>query len=195
VLRSVHVIARGQALLSSLTITESSWRFVTSAGGELSIGTPIVHVGFNVGSGALWLRDRAASAPINLTFGGVGGSASLNLVPFPANFSFSMPQMPSAGTVYKLPWAGEELSADELKGAFVQFAIAGDFGPGYGQALMFLGGSTRLAAFAALRPGAGSFLQLAAVLATSNACVRFGGMSATLLPGKVGFTAYIGAIG
>jgi hypothetical protein len=84
---------------------------------------------------------------------------------------------------------------DAAAGAFhVAAGIAGDFGPGYGQALMFLGGSTRLAAVAAMAPGAGTFLQLAALLATSNACVRFGGMSATLLPGNVGFTAYIGAM-
>ena len=116
------------------------------------------------------------------------------MVPFPANFSFSMPQMPSSGTVYKLPWAGEKLSADELKGAFVQFSVEGDFGPGYGQSLMFLGGNTWFAGLVGLTPGAGSFLQLTTLLATSNACVRFGGMSATLLPGNVGVVAYVGGI-
>ena len=61
--------------LSSLTVKESSWRFVTSAGGELAIGTPVVHVGFNVTGGALWLKDGAAGPVVRLAFAGVGGSA------------------------------------------------------------------------------------------------------------------------
>ena len=184
-----------KGLFSKLTVVESSWKFVTSAGGEVSIGTPVAHVGFNLAGGAIWLKDAAVGgAPMKLTFAGVGGSASLSLVPFPANFSFSMTQMPSSGTVYKLPWAGADLTADELKGAFVQFAVGADFGPGYSQALMFLGGNQRVAALLAMAPVAGALVQLAALLTTSNACVRFGGMSASLLPANVGVTAYVGAI-
>jgi hypothetical protein len=184
-----------KTFISDLSVSESTWRFVTSAGGELSIGTPVVHVGANVTAGAIWLQDGAGGKPIRFTFGGVGGSASLNLVPFPANLSFSMPQMPSSGTVYKLPYAGGTLSESELRGAFVQIGIASDFGPGYGQSLMFMGGSASLAAILNMMPGVGMILNLTALLATSNACVRFGGMSATLLPGNVGLAAYVGAIG
>jgi len=59
---------------------------------------------------------------------------------------------------------------------------------------MFLGGNQRVASLLAMAPVAGAFVQLAALLTTSNACVRFGGMSASLLPANVGVTAYVGAI-
>jgi hypothetical protein len=57
---------------------------------------------------------------------------------------------------------------------------------------MFLGGSERIAAAAAM--ASNGLLQLPALLATSNACVRFGGMNAVLLPANMGLTAYLGAI-
>jgi hypothetical protein len=184
-----------KTFISDLRVTESTWKFVTSAGGDLTIGTPVVHVGANATGGALWLQKGASGRPVRFTFGGIGGSASLSLVPFPGNFSFSIPQMPSSGVVYKLPYAGGTLSESELRGAFVEITVAGDAGPGYGQSLMFIGGNVALASVLAVAPGLGTFLQLTALLATSNACVRFGGMSATLIPYNIGLSAYIGVIG
>lgn len=184
-----------KGLFSKLsTVEESSWQFVTSAGAELSIGTPLVHIGVNMTGGALWLKDGASGPPTKLTYGGAGFGASLSTIPFPANFSFSITAMPSAGVVYKLPWAGGKLTLSEMKGTFVSFGAAGDVGAGYGQAVMFLGCNAIAATAASVVPVAGNFLQLAALLGTANAAVRFGGMSSTVLPLNIGLTAYMGTV-
>jgi hypothetical protein len=99
--------------------------------------------------------------------------------------------MPSAGRIYKLPFAGYTLGLKEMKGTFVMFELGADFGAGASAALMFLGGNAMIAGVA------GAFLsvsQLPALLATSNACVRFGGMTATLLPANAGVAIYTGVI-
>jgi len=184
-----------KGLFSKLSaVEESTWQFVTSAGGELSIGTPLVHIGVNMTGGALWLKDGASGPATKLTYGGAGVGASLSLIPFPANFSFSITDMPSSGTVYKLPWAGGKLSLNEMKGTFVSFGAAGDFGAGYGQSVMFLGCKAIAATAASIVPVAGSYLQLVALLSTANAAVRFGGMSATVLPANLGLVAYMGTV-
>lgn len=175
-----------------MTIQESSWQFVTSTGAELSFATPILRVGANATVGALWLKEGETGPITKLRFAGVGGGLSLALISFPVNLSFSIPQMPSAGTVYQLPFAGRTLSLGELKGPFVLLGAAADAGAGWGQSLMFLGGSMNIAAAAALVGGGG--LHVAALLATSNACVRFGGMSSTVLPFNVGLCAYLGLL-
>jgi hypothetical protein len=59
---------------------------------------------------------------------------------------------------------------------------------GWGQSLMFLGGNRVIAS--ALGAASAGYLQVPALLATSNACVQFGGMSATVLPADVGVSAY-----
>jgi hypothetical protein len=69
---------------------------------------------------------------------------------------------------------------------FVLMTLAGDFGPGWSESLMFLGGSIPIAS--AIGAASMGFLQLPALLATSNACVRFAGMSATVLPATPRFT-------
>ncbi|MDB4972212.1 MAG: hypothetical protein JWN48_553 [Myxococcaceae bacterium] len=57
---------------------------------------------------------------------------------------------------------------------------------------MFLGGSpTMAAAFAVVGNGA---MQLPALVASSKACVRFEGMSATVVPGNIGIAVYLGYI-
>jgi len=184
-----------KGLFSKLSaVEESNWQFVTSAGAELSIGTPIVHIGVNATGGALWLRDGAKGAMTRLTYGGAGVGASLSLIAFPANFSFSITDMPSSGKVYKLPWAGGKLSLSELKGTFVSFGAAADFGAGYGESVMFLGCKAIAATAVSVVPIAGNYLQLVALLSTANACVRFGGMSATVLPANLGVTAYMGTV-
>ncbi|MBC7796582.1 MAG: hypothetical protein H7Z37_06900 [Pyrinomonadaceae bacterium] len=181
-----------QNVMSRLIIVESDWKFVTSAGGELTIGTPIVHVGVNATGGALWVKRDSDSSETCLRYGGIGGSVSLSLIPSPANFSFSIPQMPSAGRIYKLPFAGRTLSRSEFTGAFVLMEISGDFGPGLSGALMFIGGSLLAAAIAG-GASAGT-LQIPAIIATSNACARFGGLTATLLPANIGLSFYVGGI-
>lgn len=183
---------RIKSYFDCITIKESNWKFETSAGGELSIGTPTVHVGVNVTGGALWLKDGEKGKPIKFGYGGAGGSFSFYLIPFPGNFSFSMPQMPSYGTVYQLPFAGKTLSKKELTGAFVLFSGAADAGVGWSESVMFLGGSPMIAgAFGAATSGVG---YVAALLATSNACVRFHGMGVTVLPYNIGATAYVGVL-
>lgn len=179
--------AKVQAFLSNLVIVESDWRFVTSAGGTLTVSTPIARVGVNGTGGLLRLKRDSDKSPTQLNFGGIGGGVGVSLVPTPANFSFSIPQMPSAGRVYKLPFAGRTLSLHELKGAFVMIEVGADFGPGGSGALMFLGGNTMIGAMAGP-------MQFPAMLATSNACVRFGGMTATLIPANAGINIYAGAI-
>jgi hypothetical protein len=141
----------------------------------------------------MWVKRNSDTSESQLDFGGIGGSAGLSLIPFPGNFSFSLPQMPNAGTIYKLPFAGSgNLSLSDLKGSFVLLEIAGDAGPGLSGALMFLGGSTIIASMVAVAT-AGS-MQIPALIATSNACVRFGGLTATLLPFNVGISLYVGII-
>jgi hypothetical protein len=185
-------LTRIKSYLECLTIRESNWKFETSAGGELSIGTPTVHVGVNFTLGALWLKEGEKGKPIKFGYGGAGGSFSFYLIPFPGNFSFSMPQMPSYGTVYQLPYAGKTLSKKELTGPFVLITGAADVGVGWGESVMFVGGSAGIAgAFGVATSGIG---YLAALLATSNACVRFHGMGVTVLPYNIGVNAYIGVL-
>jgi hypothetical protein len=174
-------------MVAALRVVESPWRFVTSGGATLSVGTPIARVSVAATMGALWVAFGTAN-PIRLTYGGVGGSVGLSLVPFPGNFSFSIPAMPSAGVVYKLPFAGKSLSAGELKGQFLMFELAADWGPGASGALMFLGGNQTFASLV------GPALYIPALIATSSACVRFGGMTATLIPVNASATVYTGII-
>lgn len=171
-----------------LSIRESNWKFVTSGAGELSIGTTIVRVSANATAGALWLKEGEDGTPISLAYGGVGGAFAFSAIPFPAKFSFSIPQMPSYGTVYQLPYSGKTLSMKELSGALILITGAADASAGWSGSLMFIGGSMALAATL------GAITSGAAYLATSNACVRFHGMGVTLIPYNVGVSAYVGAL-
>ena len=183
----MDMVQRAKDLLTALRVTKSPWEFVTSAGGELTVGTPIAKLSVAGTAGAIWVKNGSTGKTIRLTYGGAGGSVGLSLVPFPGNFSFSIPQMPSAGTIYKLPFAGKTLSESELKGGFIMTELCADLGPGLSGALMFLGGNPYLAA-------AAGPLASVALIATANACVRFGGLTATLLPVNASATVYMGAI-
>jgi hypothetical protein len=176
-----------------LTIRESNWKFETSAGADLSIGTPTVHVGVNLTGGALWLKDGDDGKPIECRYGGIGGSLSLYAIPFLGNISFSLPQMPSYGMVYQLPCAGTTLSLKELTGTFVLFVGSADAGVGWSGSVMFIGGSPMVAGMVGATTA--NLGYVAALLATSKACVRFHGMGVTLLPYNIGVNAYVGAIG
>lgn len=168
----------------------SGWKFVTSAGASLSVGTPVAHLGINAEGGAIYLAR--GTERVRLMYGGVGGSVGLSLVPSPINFSFSMKQMPSTGVVYRLPFAGASLDRSELTGGCVMLEVAGDTGPGASGTMMFMGGNEFFAlAAAALSAGTG---YLPALIASSNGVVFFGGMTATLLPFNVSATVYIGGI-
>jgi hypothetical protein len=179
-------------VVSNLVVRESDWKFVTSGGASLGVSTPWAKVGVNAGGGSLWVKRDADADATRLDFGGIGGSVGLSLVPTPANFSFSLPAMPSAGRIYKLPFAGWTLTKDELQGGFVMIELTGDFGPGGSAAVMFIGGSQALATAAGLTTGGA--MQIPALIATSEACVAFGGMTATLIPANVGITMYVGLI-
>jgi hypothetical protein len=174
-------------LMSAVWVTKTPWEFVTSGGGELTVGTPVAKVSVAGTVGAIWIKYGGGGKPIRLTYGGLGGSVGLSLVPFPGNFSFSIPAMPSAGVIYKMPFAGKTLSQSEFKGGLVMMELCADLGPGASGAVMFVGGNPYLAA-------AAGPLSLPALIATSNACVRFGGLTATLLPVNASATVYQGAI-
>ncbi|MBS1797840.1 MAG: hypothetical protein JSS81_28730 [Acidobacteria bacterium] len=179
-------------IINELRPQESPWKFVTSGGGELSVGTPVAHVGINAGGGVLHVKRDSDPAPTVLHYGGLGGSVGLSLIPFVGNFSFSITAMPSAGRIYKLPLAGRTLSLDELRGPFVALEVGADAGPGVGGALMFIGGSM-LAANVAGSMTSGS-MTLVALMATAKACAAFGGMTATVLPFNASISALVGAI-
>lgn len=173
-------------LLRTIQVARTPWQFVTSGGGELTVGTPIARLSVGATAGAMWIR-YGSDQPIRLNYGGVGGAVGLSLVPFPGNFSFSLPSMPNAGVIYKLPFAGKTLSKGELTGMFVMMEVCLDWGAGLSGTVMFIGGSPYLVSV----PGP---LALPALIATSNACVRFGGLTATVLPVNASVNAYLGLI-
>lgn len=166
--------------------THTPWKFVTSGSGTLSIGTPVVRLSLALTGGALWVSN--GGKPIALAYGGVGGSGSLSLVPFPAGFSFSIPAMPSSGTIYKLPFAGQSLCFNELRGCFLMAELGADAGAGRSTSLMFMGADPLV--IGALPVQA----KIPALIATSNACVRFGGMYASALPFNASLSCYLGVI-
>lgn len=173
-------------------VKESDWKFVTSGGATLSVGTPIKRVGGNATAGAMWVKKDSDESPTKLTFIALGASVGLNQGS-PFNFSFSLPKMPSAGTVYQLPLAGFRLTLSELKGAYLLLEFAGDLGGGGSWATMFVGGNTHIASLIATIPG-GPMLYIPAFIASSKGCVSFGGATATLIPANVSATVYSGRI-
>lgn len=116
----------------------------------------------------------------------------VSLVPTVADFAFSLPQMPSAGKIYKLPFAGRSLSLREMRGLFVMIDISGDVGPGGSGSVIFLGGSYIAASVAGVVSA--GILQLPAILATCNAVVCFGGITASLIPVNASVNFYVGAV-
>ena len=173
-------------------LNESQWSFKTSAGASMGVGTPVVKLGLNRGGGSMWIQKDGAAGLDRLDFGGVGASAGVSLSGTPINLSFSMRAMPSAGRIYRMPFAGRKLTKDELLGGFVMFEAAADFGAGGSQALMFIGGNPGIAMLAGL-PGAGVG-QIGGLVASSKACVRFGGMTVTAVPVNASINVYIGFI-
>jgi hypothetical protein len=133
------------------------------------------------------VRQGKTGPKVRLTYAAIGGSFSVNLVPSPVTASFSVPDMPSSGVIYKLPSAGKALSLNEMKGAFMMIELAGDWSVGGAVGLMFLGGNYQLAA------AAGPLSSLV-LIASSKACVRFGGVGVTDLPVNLGVNSYIGTI-
>lgn len=178
--------------MSGLNPVQTDWSFVTSANGALAVKTPIVNVGANATGGAIWIKNESKGSTQSLKYGGAGGSVGVSLVPTIIDFAFSLPQMPSAGKIYKLPFAGRSLSFGEMKGLFVMLDFSGDVGPGGSGSIIFLGGSyiaSSIAGFAS----AGA-LQIPAVLATCNAAVCFGGLTASLIPVNASINLYVGAV-
>jgi len=56
--------AVGKAI-SSLNVGPSGWKFVTSAGASLSVGTPIAHLGINGEGGVIYLSRGSERARLN----------------------------------------------------------------------------------------------------------------------------------
>ena len=94
---------------------QTGWTFVTSANGALAVKTPIVNVGANATGGAIWIKNEADGSTHSLKYGGVGGSVGVSLVPTPVDFAFSIPQFPSAGRIYKLPFAHPLLTQQSFR--------------------------------------------------------------------------------
>jgi len=69
-------------LLRTIQVTRTPWQFVTSGGGELTVGTPIARLSAGATAGAMWVR-YGSEQPVRLKYGGVGGAVGLSLVPFP----------------------------------------------------------------------------------------------------------------
>ena len=181
-----------KAFMEGLAPVRSDWEFVTSANGSLAVATPIVRVGVNATGGGLWIKNSKDNTTATLKYGGVGGSFGVELLPSLIDFSFSIPQMPSAGVIYKFPYAGRTLSLSEFEGAFVMFEIFGDVGPGVSGALMFLGCSTFWASVIGLVSE--GVLIVPTLMATACACVRFGGLTYSPIPVNAGVNVYIGSI-
>ena len=110
------IAQRVREFLAQQLFRETPWTFSTSAGVELAVGSPLAHLGFNATGGCVWLKDGPNGTPQELNYGGVGGSGGLGIVPTAVNISFSMPQMLSFGVVYALPFGGDHLKFDDLKG-------------------------------------------------------------------------------
>ncbi|MCS6875114.1 MAG: hypothetical protein RML33_10090 [Acidobacteriota bacterium] len=168
-------------------VSESEWRFDTSAGVDISIG--LSSFLFLAGTiGGLWVKRDSDRDPVRLTYGGLGGGLGLSLVPSPVNISFSLPQMPSEGRIYKTIHARETLDLNEIRGPFLLIQGSADAGPGYSGSLMFLGGS---------KPDPLLLLQrsnIVGFILTCYGCVRFGGMTATLLPFNLNLSVYGGLL-
>jgi hypothetical protein len=114
------------------------------------------------------------------------------IIAFFRNRIFWIPAMPSKGCIYKMPLAGRTLSVDEMKGGLVIFEVSGDAGAGASGAVMFLGGDLVLSGFVGGVSGGSG--QLPLLVATSKACVSFGGMTVIALPYNVGIAIYVGLI-
>jgi hypothetical protein len=174
-------------LAANISVSRTQWQFVTSTGVEVTVGTPVVRLSYAATAGALWVREGKAGRKIRLTYGAIGGGYGVNLVPSPINASFSIPAMPSTGTVYRLPAAGKQLTLNEMKGAFMMVEAGLDWSVGRAGGVMFLGGDYQLAAMT------GPMFTLA-LIATSKACVSFCGMNVSALPVNIGANSYLGLI-
>lgn len=113
-------------------------------------------------------------------------------IPIPINLSFSLPAMPSSGTIYQLPAACGNLTLQDLKGPALLFDSSTDAGAGRTVSVLFIGGSVAFAGAAAIALSALSYIP--ALLASSNACVSFGRMGASVLPFNVSGSLYLGMI-
>lgn len=160
---------------------ESGWKFVTSAGADLSISIPETKIGVVGGGGALYIRKDGQEEVKTLRYGGVGGSFGWQLVPLPFNFDFSLKEMPNSGIIYTGPLAGRQLNYGDFLGACVLAQAAGQAGPGYSTAIMFLGGNS-----------IASNIGAAGVILTCRAIVAFHGLNANLLPVSVGVSVMQG---
>ena len=178
-----------KAVMKKMVVRRSQWQFVTLGGAALTVGTPIAKLAVGGAGGALWVKRDSDADTKRLTFGGLSGSVGLSLIPSPVNFSFSLPAMPSAGRIYKLPAAGRTLSFDEMRGPFVMMEVAADWTVGGTAALMFIGGNALLAGALMSTP-----LGMPTFLATCEACVAFSGMSVTAVPVNASVSLYAGAI-
>ena len=172
-------------VVSTMTPQPSGWNFVTSAGGDITLETPVVNVGAGISGGLIDVQN--GSGPVQrLYYGGIGGGVGLGLVPSPIDIGFSITAFPSYGVVYRMPAAGSTLSFNEFKGNCLFYQGGAQFGPGGSAVLMFTGANPFIIS---MLP---TTLQFMGIVALSHAAIAFAGMNANLLPGEIGVSAMVG---
>jgi hypothetical protein len=131
-------------MMACAKIERSEWIYDTSAGGEASFSVPGTKIGVAGTVGALWFHHKKTNQNVRLQYGGLGatfGGGLTGLLGVPVNASFAIPDMPSVGVIYKLPYACRTLSLRELKGGFMMIQGSADAGVGGAYGVMFLGGN------------------------------------------------------
>jgi hypothetical protein len=130
-----------------------------------------------------------------LSFGGAGVGAGFSLSK--AKMAFYCQPLPRAGMLYKMPFAGKELSLAELTGGFIMYEVAGHAGLGGNAFIMFFGGlaSHFLAGISSLFGTPAAYIPT--LIATSNAFICSTGMTITtdVIPIDGGGTVCMGFIG
>jgi hypothetical protein len=170
---------------------ETGWKFVTSAGADLNISTPVVKLGVVGSGGALYLQKDGDAEVQTLRYGGLGGSFGGQLIPIPFNFDLALKEMPSNGIVFKGPLTNSELSIGDFRGPCLIYQASYQAGPGYSGSLMLMGGS-----YSALLALAGNSVAKAGleIITTCKAVVAFQGMNVNLFPFGGGVSCAIGGV-
>jgi hypothetical protein len=116
----------------------TEWEFVTSGGGELTIGIwKLLFAGGTIG--AFYVR-RPESPIYRLPYAGTVGGAGVGIsTAGPVGVSVSLPWAPGGGfRNYRNPIRSTELALDDFAGTFVALSGAGGiFGAGSGTAVIF----------------------------------------------------------
>ncbi len=167
--------------LASLMFTD--WTFETSAGGDFSVSTPVAKLGVVASGGAIYLKNNKESKTHTYRFAGAGATIGVGLIPFPANFSISMPEFFSTGWVYKTPFKKGNLTESDFRGSCLLFQGGAQHFFGLSCSGMLMGGD-----YSALLPLPGRLLadQIFQIIRSSKAFVPFIGLNLNVIPATAG---------